>query len=181
MTCPRLLVHCCCVHCSAYTLEYWQEQGYEVSAYWYNPNIHSFKEHQQRLQSLADYLEGMSIKLIKEPGYHPEEYFNAIGEVKVNRCFGCYSLRLHKAAEYAKNADYDAFTSSLLISPQQEHQTIVNQALGAVEPNGIRFKYADLRKKYSDSRRLTKQRSDLYRQKYCGCLFSAVAAENAVE
>jgi predicted adenine nucleotide alpha hydrolase (AANH) superfamily ATPase len=166
------------VHCSAYTLQYWREQGYDVTAYWYNPNIHPNMEHQQRLESLGAYLKGKSIELIWENDYNPADYYAAIGNRGENRCIGCYSIRLVKTREYAEGAGYDGFTSSLLISLQQDHQSVIDQALRATGETGSRFKYADIRKSYSESRRMTKQRPWLYRQTYCGCSFSeAEAAE----
>ncbi|APV44291.1 hypothetical protein Dform_00950 [Dehalogenimonas formicexedens] len=168
---PKLLVHCCCVHCSAYTLNYWREQGFGVTAFWYNPNIHPFLEHQRRLEALKSLVarEGISVEL--EPGYDLDKYFVAAAGKNENRCRECYRLRLGKVASYAAEHGFDAFTSSLLISPQQKHDQIIEIARSVELISGVVFEYADLRKRYSDSRRLTKP-LDLYRQQYCGCLYS---------
>ncbi len=167
----KLLVHCCCVHCSAYTLNYWREQGYEVTAYWYNPNIHPFMEHQRRLDALKSLVAKEGIPLVVVPGYEMDRYFRAVAGDEDNRCFHCFHTRLGHVAEYARSHAYDAFTSSLLISPRQKHDCLVEVSLAVEASFGVKFAYADLRKRYSDSRRLTKP-LDLYRQQYCGCLFS---------
>jgi predicted adenine nucleotide alpha hydrolase (AANH) superfamily ATPase len=167
----KLLVHCCCVHCSAYTLNHWWEQGYDVTALWYNPNIHPFTEHQQRLKALITLLEGEGISIVVSPGYEMEKYFQSVAGRESERCVQCYRLRLRTAADYAREHEYDSFTSSLLISPKQQHCKIAEVAREIEQSSGVRFTYADLRKRYSDSRRITKP-MNLYRQQYCGCLFS---------
>jgi epoxyqueuosine reductase len=167
----KLLVHCCCVHCSAYTLKYWREQGHDVTAFWYNPNIHPFAEHQHRLEALKTLAANENIPLEIHPGYELESYFRAVIENISDRCSNCYRIRLQAAANYAKEHGFDAFTSSLLISPKQKHGVILNISLDIQRSSGLGFEYADLRKKYSDSRTITKP-MDLYRQQYCGCLFS---------
>ncbi|PPD58896.1 epoxyqueuosine reductase QueH [Dehalogenimonas etheniformans] len=167
----KLLVHCCCVHCSAYTLKYWRDSGYQVTAFWYNPNIHPFTEHQSRLAALTTLTDKEDIPLEIHPGYDLERYFRAIVGHESDRCPICYQIRLQTVAEYACQNGYDAFTSSLLISPQQQHDKIIEVAREIERSSEVGFKYADLRKRYSDSRRITKP-MDLYRQQYCGCLFS---------
>jgi len=167
----KLLVHCCCVHCSAYTLSYWRGLGHDVTAYWYNPNIHPFTEHQKRLEALKALDEKEGIPLLIDPGYEMEKYLRAVAGRGDDRCRWCYEVRLEKAAQIAREGGFDAFTSSLLISPKQKHNRIVEVARRIEASQGVRFAYADLRKRYSDSRRLTKPR-ELYRQQYCGCLYS---------
>ena len=167
----KLLVHCCCVHCSAYALRYWQELGHEVTAFWYNPNIHPFTEHQHRLEALKTLLEKENIPLAIQLGYDIEHFFQAVAGHISDRCPHCYHLRLRTVADYANEHGFDGFTSSLLISSHQQHERIVGIALKIEQSSGVSFKYADLRKRYSDSRTITKP-LDLYRQRYCGCLFS---------
>lgn len=167
----KLLVHCCCVHCSAYTLNYWREQGNEVTAFWYNPNIHPFTEHQNRFEALKTLTDRENIPLVVHPGYEMSRYFQAVVGNESDRCPHCYRVRLQTVAEYARQQGYDAFTSSLLISPQQKHDKIIEVAREIELSSGVAFRYADLRKRYSDSRHITKP-MDLYRQQYCGCLFS---------
>jgi predicted adenine nucleotide alpha hydrolase (AANH) superfamily ATPase len=87
------------------------------------------------------------------------------------RCRHCFELRLTKTAEAAKAKGYDGFTTTLLISPNQKHELIKEIGEGAAGEKGVAFFYTDLRKRYSDSRHITKP-MNLYRQQYCGCLYS---------
>jgi hypothetical protein len=135
-----ILVHTCCAHCSAYTVEYWRSKGYKVTGFWYNPNIHSYTEHNLRLD-------------------------------EDTRCEQCFSLRLGAAAKKARELGIGSFTSSLLISPHQKHELAREMGEKAAAENGVNFLYADLRKRYSESRHITKP-MELYRQQYCGCIYS---------
>jgi len=166
-----VLVHCCCAHCAAYTVDYWRQQGYEVSALWYNPNIHPYMEHQHRLEAMKSLAQEINLPLIITEAYDMIGYFHQVAGHESLRCQYCFRLRLLKTAETAHQAGINAFTTSLLISPHQKHDLL--QAIGnkVAREKGIDFLYADLRKRYSDSRHLTKP-FNLYRQQYCGCLYS---------
>jgi predicted adenine nucleotide alpha hydrolase (AANH) superfamily ATPase len=167
----KLLIHSCCAHCAAYTVEYWRQQGYDISALWYNPNIHPYTEHQHRLESMQTLAEKMGLPLIVTAGYDIIDYFRGVVGHEADRCRYCFRLRLSKTAEIAKEKGFDAFTTTLLISPQQKHQLIKEVGEKLAEETGVEFLYADLRKRYSDSRHITKP-MDLYRQQYCGCVYS---------
>ena len=166
-----LLVHCCCAHCAAYTVDYWRGEGYEVSALWYNPNIHPYTEHQRRLESMEILAKEFNLPLEVTNGYDMVEYFRQVVGDEAKRCRYCFRLRLEKTAEVACAKAFDAFTTTLLISPHQKHELIHEISNELAREKGIDFLYADLRKRYSDSRRLTKG-LNLYRQQYCGCVYS---------
>lgn len=167
----RLLIHSCCAHCAAYTVKYWREQGYDASAFWYNPNIHPYTEHRHRLEAMQSLAKTMNLPLIVTEGYDIIDYFRRVAGHEAERCRHCFKLRLSKTAETAKQMGFNAFTTTLLISPQQKHELIkkVGEELG--KETGVDFLYADLRKRYSDSRHITKP-MELYRQQYCGCVYS---------
>jgi len=167
----KLLIHVCCAHCAAYTVSYWRRQGYEVSAYWYNPNIHPYLEHQKRLEAMQALSREMGFPLIIAEGYDMNEYFRRVVGHESERCGYCYELRLSRTAQTAREQGFGAFTTTLLISPQQGHEKIREVAQRLAGEQGIEFLYADLRKRYSDSRHMTKP-LELYRQQYCGCLYS---------
>jgi predicted adenine nucleotide alpha hydrolase (AANH) superfamily ATPase len=167
----KLLIHSCCAHCAAYTVEYWREQGYDASAFWYNPNIHPYTEHRHRLEAMQSLAKTMSLPLITAEGYDIIEYFRGVVGHEADRCRYCFRLRLSKTAEIAKEKGFDAFTTTLLISPQQKHELIKEIGEELAKETGVEFFYADLRKRYSDSRHITKP-LDLYRQQYCGCVYS---------
>ncbi len=166
-----MLLHSCCAHCAAYTASHWRQQGYEVSAFWYNPNIHPYTEHQQRLEAMQTLALTMELPLITTSGYDIIDYFRQVAGHEPERCQHCFRLRLSKTAETAKAMGFDAFTTTLLISPHQKHDRLreIGQEVGGKK--GVGFLYADLRKRYSDSRRMTKP-LDLHRQQYCGCVYS---------
>jgi predicted adenine nucleotide alpha hydrolase (AANH) superfamily ATPase len=171
MKMKKLLIHSCCAHCAAYTVEYWRGQGYEVSALWYNPNIHPYTEHQHRLEAMQSLAEKMKLPLIMTSGYDIIDYFREVVGHEAERCRYCFRLRLSKTAEIAREQGFDAFTTTLLISPQQKHELIKETGDEIARESGVEFLYADLRKRYSDSRHITKP-LDLYRQQYCGCVYS---------
>ena len=166
-----VLIHCCCAHCTAYTVDYWRQQGYEVSAFWYNPNIHPYMEHQHRLEAIKSLAQEKNLPLIVAEGYDMIEYFRQVVGHESQRCQYCFRLRLSKTVEIARQMSLDAFTTTLLISPDQKHDLLREVGDELAEEKGIEFLYADLRKRYSDSRHLTKP-LNLYRQQYCGCVYS---------
>lgn len=167
----KVLLHSCCAHCAAYTVDYFRRQEYEVTAFWYNPNIHPYMEHQYRLQATQALAQEMNLPLIVTEGYDMIDYFRQVVGHESQRCQYCFELRLSKTAEVAHQMGFSAITSTLLISPHQKHDLLREIGNKVVEGKGIDFLYADLRKRYSDSRHMTKG-LNLYRQQYCGCVYS---------
>ncbi len=167
----KVLIHVCCAHCAAFTAEYWRQQGYEIGGFWYNPNIHPYTEHQQRLESMKALAQEIELPLIIAEGYDMVEYFRRVVGHETERCRYCFDLRLTKTAETARDKSFNAFTTTLLISPHQKHELIQETGNRVAGEQGVEFLYADLRKRYSDSRHITKP-MNLYRQQYCGCIYS---------
>lgn len=167
----NLLLHVCCAYCATYAVEYWRGQGKEVTALWYNPNIHPFLEHQRRLEAVQQLSEKRQIALMISPGYEVDEYFKAIRQVEKVRCEGCFHIRLGKAARVAKEKGFAAFTTTLSISPHQKLKLLrkVGEAEGMEK--GVPFLYVDLRSGYRESHRIGHELG-LYHQRYCGCMFS---------
>lgn len=170
-----LLLHVCCVHCAAYTIEYWRKQDFTVTACWYNPNIHPHDEHRSRLEAMQFYAREKGIPLIIA-GYEALDYFINVVKNTGGRCRTCFNLRLSNTAAIAKEGGYTGFTSTLLISPHQNHELIKEVGNNIAKQVGVEFFYADLRKRYSDSRHITKP-INLYRQQYCGCMYSKLERE----
>jgi predicted adenine nucleotide alpha hydrolase (AANH) superfamily ATPase len=166
-----VLLHSCCAHCAAYTVDYFRRQEYEVTAFWYNPNIHPYMEHQHRLEAMHSLAQEMNFPLIVTEGYDMIDYFRRVVGHESQRCQYCFELRLSKTAEIALQTGFGAITSTLLISPHQKHDLLREIGNKVAEEKGVDFLYADLRKRYSDSRHMTKP-LDLYRQQYCGCVYS---------
>ena len=180
---PKLLLHACCAPCSSYVLEYLSEV-FDITLYFYNPNISPEKEYVFRSAELIRLVGemGLSIKVVIEK-YSPKEFFeiaNGLESQKEGgeRCFKCYELRLRKAGEYAKENGFDYFTTTLSISPYKNAEAL-NEIGGRVaEAKGVKYLFSDFKKKngYKRSIELSKEYS-LYRQNYCGCIFSKTAAE----
>jgi len=122
----------------------------------------------KQLQSLA---QEINLPLLVTEGYDIIEYFRRVAGHESERCRYCFDLRLSKTAETARQNGFSAFTTTLLISPQQKHDIIRETGSKIAGEQGLEFLYADLRKRYSDSRHLTKP-LNLYRQQYCGCVYS---------
>jgi len=164
-----LLLHCCCAHCTAYSIEHWRKRGYEVHGLWYNPNIQPFSEYRQRLEAMQALADESEMPLETVEGYDIREYLDRVIGNEVDRCRHCFELRLSRVAEIAAEKGFDVFSSALLISPHQQHELL--REVGEKLSGETEFAYEDLRKRYSDSRHITKE-LDLYRQQYCGCVFS---------
>ena len=167
----KALIHVCCAHCAAYTVEHWRQQEYEASAFWYNPNIHPYAEHQRRLESMKVFAEKTNLPLIVDDSYDFIKYFRRTAGREAQRCRECFNLRLSETAATAREQGFNAFTTTLLISPHQQHEILRETGSQISSEQGIEFLYTDLRQRYSDSRHITKP-MDLYRQQYCGCLYS---------
>ncbi len=171
MKSKTVLIHCCCAHCAAYTVDYWRQQGRETSGLWYNPNIHPYLEYQNRQEAMRILAQKLNLPLIIAEEYDMPEYFRQVAGHESERCRYCFNLRLSRTAETARKNGFEAFTTTLLISLQQKHDLVKEIGNRLAEESGVEFLYADLRKRYSDSRHLTKP-LNLYRQQYCGCIYS---------
>ncbi|MDP1807922.1 MAG: epoxyqueuosine reductase QueH [Actinomycetota bacterium] len=168
----RVLSHVCCGPCFTAVHENLSQSGYDLAAYYYNPNIHPVEEYRLRLSHLERFCGRYSVPLIAGD-YEVREYFAAVDghEDKPDRCIRCYTLRLERTAELAAQDDYDAFTTSLLLSPYQYHDELRAVADKLSGEHDIEFLYRDFRPAYRRSIELSKS-LDMYRQKYCGCAFS---------
>jgi hypothetical protein len=145
--------------------------GHDIHGFFYNPNIHPLAEHNLRLDSVKKFLETTGIPATIHDEYDVEEYFRRVVYRENNRCSACYHLRLEKAARAAAGYGFDAFTTSLLVSPHQKHDLIreIGQSVGI--ECGIEFYYEDFRRGWSQTREMSREMG-LYRQKYCGCIYS---------
>lgn len=177
---PKLLLHCCCAPCSSYVLEYLSE-FFEITCFFYNPNISPQEEYDKRALELERLISVQPhkypVSLVVEK-YNSEEFFAAVkGLEKIKeggeRCFKCYRLRLEEAAKYAKEYNFDYFCSTLSISPLKNAQKLNEIGEELSEIYKIPHLPNDFKKKggYKRSVELSAE-YDLYRQNYCGCVFS---------
>lgn len=182
-----LLLHVCCGPCSTYVIEYLAE-FFDISLYFYNPNLDSQDEYQRRANELLELANNMpaakKIKIIYED-YNAEEFSEiAKGLEKETeggkRCMLCYHLRLEKTAKHAKENNFDYFTSTLSISPYKNAKALNSIGHRLEKRHQIKYLFADFKKKagYMRSVELSKD-YNLYRQDYCGCIYSKKERENA--
>jgi len=168
----KLLLHTCCAPCLIYPLKRLSEQGFEVTAYFYNPNIHPYGEYKARREATERYSQDAGVEAIF-PDYRPEEYFQAVHlrEANPGRCVTCWTLRLAKTAREAKDNGFTHFTSTLLVSPYQDQNALRLIGGDTAKSVGLQFHYEDFRpgfRKAHDEARA----AGIYCQKYCGCIFS---------
>lgn len=166
-----MLLHICCGPCATHCAEFWQKEGYEVILFWYNPNIHPYLEHQKRLEAVQTFADKKNLNLIIYPEYEMPLYLRTVAGHKDERCGFCFQMRLYRTAQEAAQRGITDFSTTLLISPYQKHQLLSEIGLKVQNETGVRFLYHDLRSGFSHSRHLSKE-LELYRQQYCGCIYS---------
>lgn len=177
---PSLLLHACCGPCSSYVLEYLSKYFY-ITILYYNPNIYPKEEYTRRLEEAKKFTNSFKTKYpIKfiEANYNEQEYYDSIkgleyeGE-KSKRCYNCYQLRMNYSAKYAKDNNFDYFTTTLSISPYKNSKWINEIGEKLEEKWNIKYLYADFKKRNGFKRSLELSREyNLYRQDYCGCVYS---------
>jgi predicted adenine nucleotide alpha hydrolase (AANH) superfamily ATPase len=167
----KLLLHICCGPCASATIPWWRAKGAKLVGLFYNPNIHPLLEHRRRLTGAKEVASIAGLELVEDTAYDPVAWFASVAGDEGSRCSRCIGLRLERAAHEAAAQGCEAFSTSLAISPWQDHAAIQAQGLMAGERHGVEFLYADLRSSYGESRRLSREWG-IYRQKYCGCLVS---------
>lgn len=167
----KILLHTCCGPCTKGTLKELDRNVHEITAYWYNPNIHPYIEYQNRLDSLQKLAESIGMPTIIEDDYGLRRFVAMVADDIPNRCGKCYEDRLTQTAKKAKELGFDAFSSTLLVSPYQQHDRIkeLGERIGA--EFGIPFFYVDPRPHFREGNREAREQG-LYMQKYCGCIFS---------
>jgi len=169
----RLLLHICCGPCGTYTIQRLREQGYTVSGFWYNPNIHPFEEHERRGRCVRSYAHDLELPVIWWAEYEMPAFFRAVSgrEVFGERCQVCYRMRLERTVQVARERSFDAFTTTLLISPYQQQGAIRQIGEELDRQYGIEFHYENFRRGWSERGRLAKKHM-MYQQRYCGCVYS---------
>lgn len=181
---PRLLLHVCCAPCSSYCLEYLSEY-FDITVYYYNPNISKKEEYLKRLAEEERYI---SVKEFKRPvkltesNYDPQEFFDAVRGLEKEpegglRCRECFRLRLEASAKKAKELGFEWFTTTLTISPLKNAAMLNEIGAEMGEKYGVKWLPSDFKKKEGYKRSIELSREyGLYRQDYCGCVFSRVVS-----
>ncbi len=177
---PRLLLHACCAPCSSYTLEY-LSKFFDITLYFYNPNISPAEEYAYRARELAQLLDKMGLRdnvRLCVTDYNSDEFYKIVNGLEEEpeggaRCARCYRLRLESSARYAAEHGFDYFTTTLSISPYKNSRWLNEIGAELSDKYGVRYLFSDFKKKngYKRSCELS-EIYGLYRQDYCGCEFS---------
>ena len=176
----KLLIHSCCAPCSSYVLEYLSKY-FEITIFYYNPNIYPEEEYNRRVEEqqrlILEIPKGYPVSFL-QGAYEPKDFYDYVkGYEKESeggqRCFLCYRMRLEEAAEMAKEGGYDYFTTTLTISPHKNAEKLNEIGLELASKYGVSYLPSDFKKKNGYRRSIELSREyDLYRQEYCGCIFS---------
>lgn len=172
----KLLLHSCCGPCSTQVIDVLKDD-YDITIYYYNPNIDTDEEFNHRLSEQKRYCKEINIPVIDD-GYNPEEFYSKVKGLEHEpegggRCPVCFNLRLLRTAEKAKELGYDLFGTTLTVSPHKNSEVINGIGLVIQEKTGIEFLVGNYKKKdgYKKSIEFSKK-YNLYRQNYCGCKFA---------
>jgi predicted adenine nucleotide alpha hydrolase (AANH) superfamily ATPase len=165
-----LLLHICCAPCLTVTQSWFGSGGWQLTGYFCNPNIHPWSEWERRASALRSYAPTAGLDVIYEEEY-PLEANLARLLSSSPRCAACYEDRLGAAAGKAAAAGFGHFSTTLLLSPYQDHGLLRRAGEKAGDEHGVRFEYADLRGLYPESVAISRKLG-IYRQRYCGCVFS---------
>ena len=189
----RLLLHACCAPCSSYVLEYLR-QYFDITVLYYNPNITEREEYEKRAAEQKRLIREMNEEadgdcknriLVEEGRYDPERFLAAAKGLELvpeggERCFKCYEIRLRETARIAREQGFDYFTTTLTISPLKNADKLNEIGNRLAEEYGVAFLPSDFKKKngYKRSVELS-EKYGLYRQDYCGCVFSKAERERS--
>lgn len=173
----KVLLHICCAPCATFTVRELRNNKCHVTGFWYNPNIHPYPEYQNRLASVQEYSKKVDLEVLYQDTYDLRAYFRSIRgnyfitEGKRSRCYGCYWLRMEETARRAREGKYDGFSTTILYSKFQKHDLVhaIGQKLS--KKYKVKFVYHDFRLGWTEGLKISRE-LNLYRQQYCGCLFS---------
>jgi len=168
----KTLLHICCAPCAIYCKESLKETGHEAEGFFYNPNIHPASEYNMRKESLEKLSNSVGLKVSYISDLQFEDFFRKITfHEKDERCPLCWMLRLAKTAEYASKNGFRGFSTTLLISPYQDHERIRSIGETVAKKYSVSFVYKDFRPGFKESHQASHEMG-LYHQKYCGCIYS---------
>ena len=167
----KLLLHICCAPCTVYVLGRLREAGAEVEGYCYNPNIHPYTEYLKRLITVEEYAKVVLLPLTIDRGYDLAGFLKGALDYGKDRCLYCYRTRLERAFQKARETGAEAVSTTLLYSKHQRHDDIRILGEELALKYDIPFYYEDFRKGWKEGIERSKA-LNMYRQPYCGCIFS---------
>ncbi|MBN2584157.1 MAG: epoxyqueuosine reductase QueH [Planctomycetes bacterium] len=164
-----LLIHVCCAECLLGPLD--ELRGRSTAAYFYNPNIHPLIEFRRRLKAVKILAEREGIECVCDEDYGLRPFLDQVDYRGENRCGQCYRMRLTRTAELARQRGDEAFTTTLLVSRHQQHEVVRQVGEQVARESSVPFAYFDWRH-LAEAAHGEAKRRNLYRQQYCGCIFS---------
>lgn len=168
----KILLHTCCAPCSVYCLEKLKNEGFEPTIFWFNPNIHPYTEYKARRDCLKKYAESLNIPILVKENYGLDNFCKNVIDDLGNRCVNyCYRARIGETARFAKNHGFEAFSTTLLVSPYQKHEELKVVCEDFANLTDTKFIYYDFREGFREGQNKARELG-LYMQKYCGCIFS---------
>ena len=167
----KILLHICCGPCGLYPSRTLRSAGHDVTGFFYNHNIHPYQEYARRLCTAREMAEHEELPLLVQDDYDLEVFLANVAQSPETRCSYCYASRLRAAAAIAGKLGFDAFSASLLYSRYQRHEEIRLLGEQISREYGVPFYYTDFRSGWQEGIRMSKE-MDLYRQQYCGCIYS---------
>jgi len=169
----NILLHICCAPCSIFPIEELRKEGHLLAGFFYNPNIHPYSEYLKRKAEVEKYSKEVKLN-VTYGDYEVEKYFEYITYNEKGleiRCPVCWWLRMEAAVKFAKENGFEAFTTTLLASPYQDHDVLKKICEDIAQKAGLKFYYKDFRPGFKEAREKAKAKG-MYLQNYCGCLFS---------
>ncbi len=167
----KLLLHVCCANCAIYPVKVLRQQHHQVTGFFFNHNIHPFQEFQRRLATVKDYASRVELEVIYRSDYLLVEFLAQVAQAPALRCDYCYRTRLEETAQTAAAHGFEGFSSTLLYSRYQQHERLRADGEALARKYGITFCYQDFRNGWREGIETSKAMG-LYRQQYCGCIYS---------
>jgi len=167
----KLLLHSCCGPCSTYPIKVLKEENIDITSFWFNTNIHPYTEYKARFDSYKKLMEIYKIPTIIKHEYDIINFTRSVFEKENIRCRHCYESRMEIVAKTAKENGFDFFTTTLLVSPYQKHEMLIEVCENMAKKYGVNFYYKDFREGFREGQQMARD-LELYMQKYCGCIYS---------
>ncbi|MFW5923101.1 MAG: epoxyqueuosine reductase QueH [Planctomycetota bacterium] len=167
----HILLHTCCAICFTGPHKALQGEGHEVTGYFFNPNIHPLIEFRRRLKAVKVLRDRLKVNIICDEDYGLRQFLHTVNWETGHRCADCYRMRLDQTAQITGQKGFDGFTTTLFTSTHQDHSLIEQMGRSAADAHGVTFLERDWRD-LNDHNQSEAKRMNLYRQQYCGCIFS---------
>ncbi|MBN2208236.1 MAG: epoxyqueuosine reductase QueH [Candidatus Coatesbacteria bacterium] len=165
-----ILLHCCCAPCTVYPFGALSAAGYKPTCYFYNPNVHPYTEFARRLEAMKVFAFETGASVLIDDNYGLDGFLDVVFG-KDDRCVLCYAMRMRETARLCREKQLERFTTTLLCSKHQQHDVIADVCGKAASEHGVQFVYEDFRQGRKQGI-VESKRMGLYRQQYCGCIFS---------